>query len=432
MKPFYTFKSNLFCRVFVLALAFTALAQTPATAGCPFAKISNFFKSFSGEWGVKIYENPNYHGQDHIFKKGQYYAGKHCHSPTGISYKVNRGYKVFFYNKHGRLVKSGHRSCSNYAGEYHRVEVKYIGYHGNGHPTASNYDYGWYDDWKCVIYREGGYKGKYQCFRKPGKYYSGRHFPKYQRCSFKVRKGYQIWFYDRYGKCVKRAGHDEEYYDGGFHKFEVKHVGYERPGPGRELYTQDGAGYDHNYYEDWKFVIYYDPHYKGKYQCFRQPGKYYSGRHCPKSYGSGFSYKVRKGYEVWFYDEHGRCFRRSDHNDDYWNKPFHRFEVKKVGYSGGGSSGDGYGKKVGYDDPDWKCVIYDDAYYRGKHRCFKTGEYYGGRHCPNYYRRGISFKVRKGYQVWFYDKYGDVIKKAGYDEKYYNKGFHRFVVRKVG
>ncbi len=434
MKTFYTSTGRSFATTFFLVFALMTMIQTPAISGCPFAKVRNFFMSFSNDWGCKIYENQNYSGQEHIFKKGEYRPGRECHSDTPISYKINRGYQLFFYDKYGKLLKKAHRSSAHYPGRYDKVVVKYVGYHGYGHPTSKKYDQKWYDDYKVAIYDAPYYKGEYQCFRKAGWYYSGKHCQFYKTCSFKIAKGYEVWFYDKYKRCIKKATHDEDHWSGGFYKFEVKHVGYGGHAGGG--YGHDDH-YDHKYYDDWKCILYYDPYYKGEYQCFRKTGQYYGGKHCPSSYGSGYSFKVREGYQMWFYDRYGRCIYKADHNEDHYSKPFYKFEVRRVGGShAGGHHGGGYGHKDHYDHKyydDWKCILYYDPYYKGDYQCFrKSGEYYSGKHCPSSYGSGYSFKVRKGYAIWFYDKYGRCIYKADHHDDHYSKPFYKFEVKKVG
>ncbi len=79
---------------------------------------------------------------------------------------------------------------------------------------------------------------------------------------------------------------------------------------------------------------------------------------------------------------------------------------------------------------DWHLVIFDYPQYTGERHTFGTGSYYGGKHCSNFYDRNFSFRLRKGYAVWFYDREGKMIGKAYGDVKEYRKGFHKFVVSK--
>ena len=80
---------------------------------------------------------------------------------------------------------------------------------------------------------------------------------------------------------------------------------------------------------------------------------------------------------------------------------------------------------------DFGITIFTSPGYRGEDRSFSAGTYYGGKHCSNYYDQAISFQVRAGYALWLYDKRGRILKKALGNVEHYNKGFHKFVVRKI-
>ena len=47
-----------------------------------------------------------------------------------------------------------------------------------------------------------------------------------------------------------------------------------------------------NYNNNWSFIIYERPYFKGHPKSFHK-GEYYAGRHCRSEYRGGFSYKVK-------------------------------------------------------------------------------------------------------------------------------------------
>lgn len=176
-------------------------------------------------------------------------------------------------------------------------------------------------------------------------------------------------------------------------------------------------------YEDWKFMIFDKPNFKGYYKCFDKGG-YFAGRDCKSEYKGGFSFKVKKGYFVCFYDKRGRLIKKANRNDDYFNGRFYKFVVKKAGYDGSTPE-----EVACYKD--WKFQIFDNPYFKGKYFCFRIGEFYAGKHCGNYWGKKISFKVRKGYTVNFYNKHGRLIKKVNSNEKYFVGNFYKFEVKRA-
>lgn len=282
-----------------------------------------------------------------------------------------------------------------------------------GGTTAEN-GWGCYKNWKLKIYERPHFNGDYKCFLK-GEYYAGRHCRSdYGRgFSIKVREGYIVCFYDRRGRLIKKVDCHEKYIKFRFYKFVVKKVYHEGGHGGQEEVVC---------YKDWTFKVFDNPHYRGEYVCFRK-GTYYIGKDCRNYWGKKISFKVRKGYIVCFYNRKGRLVGKIDHNDDYFVCNFYKFVIKKVRYE------DDHDEVVCYRD--WKFQIYDNAHYRGEYVCFRKGCYYVGKDCGNYWGRKISFKVKKGYIVCFYDKRGRLIKKADCHDDYFVGNFYKFVVKKA-
>ena len=189
----------------------------------------------------------------------------------------------------------------------------------------------------------------------------------------------------------------------------------------------NGNNDEYTCYKDWKFMIYDNHHYRGKYYCFRK-GEYYAGKHCGNYWGRKISFKVRKGYIVCFYDKRGRLVKEAGAHDDYFVGNFYKFVVKKKRHGGHHPGNGDNGEYTCYKD--WKFMIYSRSNYKGKYFCFRDGCYYAGKDCDNYWGKKVSFKVRKGYEVCFYNKRGRLIKKADCHDNYFPGNFYKFVVKK--
>ena len=100
-------------------------------------------------------------------------------------------------------------------------------------------------------------------------------------------------------------------------------------------------------------------------------------------------------------------------------------------YSTASSCSGGPACKEASIELDYGITIYTGPGFRGRDQSFATGTYYGGKHCANYYGQVISFRVKPGYTLWLFDKKGRILKKALGNVDHYNKGFHKFVVRKI-
>ena len=290
-----------------------------------------------------------------------------------------------------------------------------------------------YDDWAIKVYDYHDYRGDYECYR-PGEYIAGKTCESYygKKISFKIRKGYYICFYDKHGRQIRRYDKHVNYYPYGFYKlciFKVGHGGggYDNGG------HHNGGGYDDHCYDDWSVKLYNGHHYNGGYKCFR-PGEYYAGKDCGNYYGKKISFKIRKGYYVCFYNRYGKLIKKCYGDVDYYPYGFTKFCILKEGHGGGGYD-NGHHNGGGYDDhcyDDWCVKLYDNHHYNGGYKCYRIGEYYAGKDCGNYYGKKISFKIRKGYYVCFYNKYGKLIKKCYGDVDYYPYGFTKFCILKEG
>ena len=175
-------------------------------------------------------------------------------------------------------------------------------------------------------------------------------------------------------------------------------------------------------YADWGLQIYDSEHFAGNFKCFKT-GVYKVGRDCPKHYNRQVSIKVRHGYGVKFFNKYDRLIKTCTKDMVYLPNGFSKFTVFKInGYKSPG--------KKDLCHTNWGIKIFQSSYFKGSHRCFPTGNFLGGRDCPNYYGVNISMKVQPGYYVNLYDKQGRLIEKFYGDVRLYHKGFFRFEVKK--
>lgn len=179
-------------------------------------------------------------------------------------------------------------------------------------------------------------------------------------------------------------------------------------------------------YEHWKFKLYEDSYYQGDFLCFRK-GEYHVDQDCNDYPYRRFSFKLRQGYIVCFYDVRGRLIRRINASQRNANFSFHRFVVKRAGQPENPHA-------PGYVDcyPDWKFKLFERTNHRGDFDCFRKGEYYAGNDCDDYRGRNVSFKLRSGYIVCFYDSHDRLLKKFTSSSNYYRGGFYKFIVKKAG
>ncbi|MEZ5043627.1 MAG: hypothetical protein R2828_27265 [Saprospiraceae bacterium] len=275
-----------------------------------------------------------------------------------------------------------------------------------------------YENWKFKLYEDPYFQGELLCFRK-GEYYldrdcNNRH---YQRFSFKIRQGYVVCFYDNRGRFIREMDRDERHAQFSFHKFVVKRREY-----GENPHT---PGYV-DCFPDWKFKLYERPNREGDFQCYRK-GEYYTGDDCDDYRGRNISFELQPGYFVCFYDNHDRLLKKFTSSSNYYRGDFHKFVVKKMGQQGNH-----------YDDDDddvacfddWRVKIYENPNYNGDFRCFRKGEYHSGQNCGDYNRRGISCRIKRGFQLWVYNNHGQCIRKFDRDVPFYNGDFYRFEVRR--
>ena len=456
-------------------------------------------------WTIMIYDLPYLKGRYRCFSKGEYYAGRDCANYYGrqISIRVRDGYAVCFYDRHGKLIKrvtgevtrypygftkfcvlaeretghgqyaqndpyqgGGHHNNGGHSGGHENGSYQPQDHNSGGHPAGGRPGFvntggqpdggghhpegghpsggrpGFLPDsngggqyppeqhptpdyqpecspyWAIRIYEHDYFKGNYKCF-KEGEYLAG-HCDKYrgQRISFRLKQGYYAYFYDRYGKLVRKCGGDMNYFPQKFHKFSV-HKGTPSGRPARDPY----APKKENCFDDWAVQIYDQHQYRGQQHCYKT-GDYFAGKHCPSYVGRKISIKVRKGYYVCFYDRYGKLIRKCSNNINYYPYGFYKFCVRKVEY---GNHGHDYGNSHGGDD--WAIKIWERDRYQGQHKAFKYGEYEAG-HCAKYFGQRISFKIKKGYYVCFYDRYGKLIRKCHGEVGYFPNKFNKFCVRK--
>lgn len=386
-------------------------------------------------WGVILYNLPYLKGKHICFDKGDFYAGKDCSNYNGrmISFKVRPGYAIHFYDRYGKLIHKATKDIRRYIHGFHKFTVvKQGGGYGYGYqnhhnetPTDGAYrrddqQEECFGDWAMRLYEGDNYHGRSECFRN-GDYYAGKETPNYygKKISFKIKPGYSVCFYDRYGKLIRKCQGDVRYYVKGYHKFCVR----KETGGGHH----EGGGYQQPQCEpDWGIRIYEKDRYGGLYKCFKT-GEYEAG-HCAKYFGQKISFKVKPGYYVCFYDRYGRLIKKCRSDVSYFPNRFHKFCLIKEGSTQ--HQGGGYGQPE--CKPDWAVQIYNDPGYRGQYKCYADGAYYAGKDCPNYTGRRISIKIRNGYYVCFYDRYGKLIKKSYNSITQYPNGFYKLCVLKKG
>ena len=175
-------------------------------------------------------------------------------------------------------------------------------------------------------------------------------------------------------------------------------------------------------FSDWGLQIYDGEHFAGNFKCFRT-GRYRVGKDCPKHFNRQVSIKVRPGYGVKFFNKYDRLIKTCTKDMVYLPNGFSKFTVFQI-------RGNGPGRKRHQCHPEWGIKVFQSSYFKGSHRCFPTGNFLGGRDCPNYYGTNISIKIQPGYYVNLYDKQGRLIEKFYGDVRLYHKGFFRFEVKK--
>lgn len=475
-------------RMFLLCFfAFSALIQAPTFGETNITQEENLRDC--DNWYFIVYDKTYFKGKYYCFEDGEYYASKHGLKLKGkrYSWKVKRGYIVWLYDSRGKLIEKIKGNKQAYAKSFYKFIVKKVGGDDDGVACVK--------DWKFRLYASNDFKGKYHCFRL-GDYFSKKDFPDYygKYISFEVRKGYEVCFYNRQGKLVKKFREKQVRYKGGFYKIVIKKVGGDNGGVACV--------------KDWKFRLYAGKDFKGKYYCFRL-GDYYVKKDFPDTYGKYVSFEVKHGYEVYFYNQKGFLLKKFKERKVSYKGGFYKIVVKKVGehevecvrdwkfrlYSDHSFKGkyycfvpgeyylkkdfpDYYGKTISFEVKkgyivyfynkqgkllkkfheklirykggfykvvvkkgghdgvecfeDWKFVIYEGENYKGKQVCFRKGEYFVGKHFKDYKNKRISFKVKNGYEIWLYDKRGKVLKKIKKNLKYYKDGFWKFSVRKAG
>lgn len=179
-------------------------------------------------------------------------------------------------------------------------------------------------------------------------------------------------------------------------------------------------------FPNWKIKLFERPYYQGDFLCFRK-GEYFVDRDCHDRHYNRFSFKLKQGYVVWFYDNRGRLIRRMDRSERHARFSFHKFIVKRAGQPEDPHV-------PGYVDcyPDWKLKLFDMPNLSGDFECFRKGEYYAGSDCDDFDGRHISFKLRSGYQVSFYDHRDRLIRRFTSSSNYFRGGFTRFVIARLG
>lgn len=173
--------------------------------------------------------------------------------------------------------------------------------------------------------------------------------------------------------------------------------------------------------QNWGIKLYNLEHFRGDFDCF-STGKYIVGKHIPRTISRRISFRIRPGFEVRFFNKYGRLMKAFERDISYLPNGFSFFVVQKRRSSSGKASSKCF--------DDWAIQIYQSPYFRGQPKCFKMGEYYGGKDCPSYVGQNISIKIRPGYYLSLYDRSNRLIKKCYGNVKLYQQGFYRFEIKK--
>lgn len=373
------------------------------------------------DWKVQFYVDRDYRGSYECFDRPNYsyFTSRHLKNYKGgtVSFKLRKGWKITFYDQRGRVVGNANNNTQRFTQQFYRFKIVPDARAG---ATGENTNVAKVDcekNWTVQLYNRTAFRGQPDCFNN-GQYYAGKDFMVLsgQTGSIKVKPGYVCELYDRRGQVIKSITGDERSVPGGFIRIVVKREGRE---------NNAGNGPQQDCIPNWAIQVFSNQRYNGNQDCL-PPGTHYAGRDLPNYGRRPISFKVKPGYIAVLFDRRGQVIQELYEDASNFRNDFYKVEVKRV-------AGNQFRDETDNDVdcmPNWIVKIFEDSRYNGAPHCFTLGSYFNGKDIPNVLNKPISFKIRKGYTCYIYDRYGKVTEEISRDQAFYQGDIYKFQVRR--